>query len=62
MQTYRVNLVVTGDVSLPAFEVKAIGYERAIKKVNDIISGLAAFGRVESGYVIDREGNRYSIC
>ena len=62
MQTYRVNLVVTGGLRLPAFSVTAIGHQNAIAKVNDIIDGLGGFGRVESGYIIGRDGERRSIC
>ena len=60
MQTYRVNLS-TAEGSLPAFEVKATSPQAATEKVINILAGLRAIGRLEGGYMMDKQGNHYGI-
>ena len=61
MQSYRVNLVVTGGVPLLTFSVTATSPKKAREKVIDIVDGLGGLARLESGHITDQEGTRHGI-
>ena len=61
MKTYRINITVTGGVSLPAFSVTAHTAAQAAEKFLNIVDGLGGMSRVESGYMVDSSGTRHGL-